>query len=91
MKVIENPATGEKITFIRTGKDTDGQLLMFDICVSPEGFVTAEHIHPNQTEHFVVHEGTLCLKNKGKEKIIMLEKKRRLSLEHDMYGGTRRQ
>ena len=67
--VIENPATGERISFLRTGEDTNGELLEFDIVVSPGGFVTAEHIHPSQYEHFIVQDGKLLLKHKGKEKI----------------------
>jgi hypothetical protein len=35
--------------------------------VKPSGFVAAEHIHPSQTEHFIVKEGQLCLRKRGKE------------------------
>ena len=66
--MIENPATREKIFFRRTGKDTNGELLEFDMIVSPGGFVTAEHMHPGQTEHFIVQEGNLLLKHKGELK-----------------------
>jgi oxalate decarboxylase/phosphoglucose isomerase-like protein (cupin superfamily) len=35
--------------------------------VEPQGFVAAEHIHPSQTEHFLVHDGELCLQKLGEQ------------------------
>lgn len=68
-KVIENPKTGEKIIFQQTGVETEGKLLKFDILVKPGGVVAAEHIHPAQTEHFLVKKGELCLQEQGEKKI----------------------
>ena len=65
--VIENPVTGEKVVFLQTGAETQGQLLRFDISVEPGGFVAAEHVHPSQAEHFFVREGELCLRRQGEE------------------------
>jgi hypothetical protein len=44
--VIENPITGEKIVFLQTAIDTNGEILEFDLFVKPGGYVAAEHIHP---------------------------------------------
>ncbi|MDX1689306.1 MAG: cupin domain-containing protein, partial [Candidatus Promineifilaceae bacterium] len=66
--VIKNPVTGEKAVFRQTGEETDGQLLRFDMFAEPGGFVAAEHIHPAQTEHFVVKEGELRLRKHEEER-----------------------
>jgi quercetin dioxygenase-like cupin family protein len=64
---IHNPATGERITFRRTSADTNGEAVVFECTVKPDGFVAAAHVHPSQTERFNVIDGTLGLKV-GKEK-----------------------
>lgn len=67
--VIENPVTGEKIVFLQTAKDTNGELLEVDLFVRPGGFVAAEHIHPKQDEEFEVMSGSLALFIKGEKTI----------------------
>jgi quercetin dioxygenase-like cupin family protein len=64
---IQNPVTGERITFLATSKDTDGEAVVIETVVQPDGFVAAAHVHPSQTERFAVAEGTLGLKVEGKE------------------------
>ncbi len=64
---IQNPVTGERITFLATSKDTDGDAVVIETVVQPDGFVAAAHVHPSQTERFAVAEGTLGLKVDGKE------------------------
>jgi quercetin dioxygenase-like cupin family protein len=64
---IQNPVTGERITFLATSKDTDGEAVVIETVVQPDGFVAAAHVHPSQTERFAVAEGTLGLKVDGKE------------------------
>jgi len=56
---IENPVTGERITFLRTAADTDGELVEIEVTVEPDGAVAAAHVHPYQSERFEVLEGTL--------------------------------
>ncbi len=67
--VIANPVTGEKVVFLQTGGDTGGELLQFDMFVEPGGAVAAEHVHPSQTEQFIVKKGELCLQNGGNEEM----------------------
>jgi quercetin dioxygenase-like cupin family protein len=62
---IENPVTGERITFLATARDTDGDAVVIETVVQPDGFVAAAHVHPSQTERFAVAEGTLGLKVGG--------------------------
>ncbi len=55
--VIENPVTGERITFLETSEDSNGELLRFEY-VLPPGFFIPEHIHPAQEERHEVVSGT---------------------------------
>ena len=56
---LYNPVSGEKIEFIRTAADTDGELLEFELELSPDGHVPGAHVHPEQEERFHVLEGTM--------------------------------
>jgi quercetin dioxygenase-like cupin family protein len=62
---IQNPVTGERITFLATSRDTDGEAVVIEVVVQPKGFVAAAHVHPFQSERFAVAEGTLGLKAGG--------------------------
>jgi quercetin dioxygenase-like cupin family protein len=59
---IQNPVTGERITFLATSADTNGEAVVIETVVQPEGFVAAAHVHPFQTERFAVAEGKLGLR-----------------------------
>jgi quercetin dioxygenase-like cupin family protein len=67
---IHNPVTGERITFHATSADTNGESVVIECTVQPDGFVAAGHVHPFQSERFAVIEGTLGLK-RGKEKVTL--------------------
>ncbi|HMS98417.1 MAG TPA: cupin domain-containing protein [Saprospiraceae bacterium] len=72
MKSITLKSTGETITFVKTGKDTEGAFTEV-ICSIParqEG--PPQHIHPLQDEIFEVIEGKLELSAQGK-KIVLEE------------------
>ena len=56
--IIENPVTGERITFLKTTQETSGELLRFEY-VLPPGFTIPEHFHPHQEERHEVLSGTL--------------------------------
>ncbi len=40
-ETIENPITGERITFLATSADTDGEAVVIETVVEPHGFVAA--------------------------------------------------
>ena len=63
---IENPITGERVTFLKTSAETAGELVVIDAAVAPGGFVAAEHLHPYQSERFEILEGEVEFKL-GKE------------------------
>ena len=59
---LENPVTGETLIFHRTSRDTNGESVLVETIVRPDGFVAAAHVHPYQTERFEVLEGLLRLR-----------------------------
>jgi hypothetical protein len=65
---IENPVTGESMTFLLTGRDTKGELLRIDMRVRPSGFASGEHIHPRQEERFQIDRGQTTLRIRGQER-----------------------
>jgi quercetin dioxygenase-like cupin family protein len=68
-QTIENPVSGEKITFIQTSADTDGELLEIELELSADGAVPGAHIHPEQEERFEVIDGTMSFRM-GLRKIV---------------------
>ena len=58
-QTISNPVSGERITFMQTARDTNGELLEFELELSPDGSVPGAHVHPEQEERFHVLEGTM--------------------------------
>ncbi len=65
---IENPITGEQLTFIETASETAGAVTVVEVRVRPDGFVAAAHVHPKQTEIFRVVSGRMGVKL-GREKL----------------------
>ena len=65
---IHNAVTGESITFHQTSADTNGEAVVVECTVQPDGFVAAAHVHPSQTERFSVISGRLGMKA-GREKL----------------------
>ena len=66
---LENPVTGEVLVFHRTAAETDGEFVLVETIVRPQGFVAAAHVHPEQTERFEILEGLLGLRV-GDEEIL---------------------
>ena len=58
-ETLENPVTGERLTFTDTAATTDGELLAFDFALRPGGAVPISHVHPIQTERFEVTSGRM--------------------------------
>jgi quercetin dioxygenase-like cupin family protein len=67
--VIENPVTGERIVFHQTSRETNGEAVVFETFVEPDGFVAAAHVHPKQEERFEIVAGTLGLRVGGQETV----------------------
>lgn len=58
-QVLDNPISGERITFRQTAADTGGELLAIDLELTADGHVPGAHVHPSQEERFEVVEGTM--------------------------------
>jgi quercetin dioxygenase-like cupin family protein len=58
-QTISNPVSGERITFMQTAGDTGGELLEFELELTPDGRVPGAHVHPAQEERFRVLDGTM--------------------------------
>ena len=61
-QILDNPVSGERITFRRTAADTGGELLEIDLELAPDGHVPGKHVHPVQEERFEVISGTMKFK-----------------------------
>jgi len=57
-ETIENPLSGERMTFLKTTADTNGQSFEFEFH-APPGWTVSEHIHPRQEERTQMLSGTL--------------------------------
>ena len=57
--VIENPVHGHRFRFLRTARDTGGELLELDSFYEPHGYVGVYHLHLRQEERTEVVSGEL--------------------------------
>jgi len=62
---IENPRTGEQVTFVRD----DGDVLVMDVAWTRPGHRAAEHVHPEMEERFSIVEGRAAFRVAGREAI----------------------
>ena len=67
-QTIENPVTGERITFHKTSRETGGEYVLIEAAVAPGGGV-ASHVHPYQTEAFEIQRGSVEFRKSG-EKVV---------------------
>jgi quercetin dioxygenase-like cupin family protein len=56
---LENPVTGEKLTFVETSASTGGERVVVDLELAAGGKVPGVHVHPFQEEKFEVQAGTM--------------------------------
>jgi mannose-6-phosphate isomerase-like protein (cupin superfamily) len=68
--VIENPLTGEQITFLQTAADTNGAVLQCKFVIQPGGFPFIAHLHPKQEERFKMLAGQLRIWLGTEERVI---------------------
>ena len=69
-KEIENPVTGERIVFLRTGEETGGELLEMDDFWARADHRTPEHIHPAMEERWEVIAGSVRFEIDGVERTV---------------------
>src|SRR3954469_15179120 len=61
-QTVENPVTGERLTFHETALETQGEYVRFEAVIAPGGTLASAHLHPHQTERFEPISGTLRMK-----------------------------
>ena len=66
-QTIENPVTGERMTFLETTESTGGEYVLVELRAEPGGAVAAAHVHPSQRERFEVLSGRLAAKVGGRK------------------------
>jgi mannose-6-phosphate isomerase-like protein (cupin superfamily) len=68
-ETLVNPVSGERITFLATAAETDGELVALDLELRPGGRVPGGlHIHPRQEERFEVVKGRMRFRL-GRERV----------------------
>ena len=56
---IENAVTGERILFRKTSRETNGEAVVLECFLEPDGFAAAAHVHPRQDERVEVLKGRI--------------------------------
>ena len=60
---------GFRLLLVKTGAETDGELLEMEASYSGEAGMPPEHLHPSQTESFEVLEGSMRTLIGGEERV----------------------
>src|SRR5689334_19726156 len=61
-ETVVNPASGERVTFVRTAADTAGELLGVELVWPRPGQRAPAHVHPEMEERYEVLEGTAAFR-----------------------------
>jgi quercetin dioxygenase-like cupin family protein len=70
-QTLENPASGERITFRTTSAMSNGELVAIDLELPQGGRVPGGlHIHPNQEERFEVVRGTMRFRMGRRKRVV---------------------
>jgi quercetin dioxygenase-like cupin family protein len=67
---IFNPRTGQRMVFLKTAAETNGELLQIECFHAPSGPKEPEHVHPQQESRFEVLGGTVNFSIQGKEQTL---------------------
>jgi mannose-6-phosphate isomerase-like protein (cupin superfamily) len=66
-QTVENPATGERLTFLQTAAATRGELMSFEFTLASGGRVPVAHVHRFQEERYHVLEGAFAFRIRRSE------------------------
>jgi mannose-6-phosphate isomerase-like protein (cupin superfamily) len=67
-QTVVNPATGERVTFVKTAADTDGELLELELVWPRSGQRAPAHVHPEMEERYEVVSGTAAFRIAAEER-----------------------
>ena len=68
-RAIEDPLTGQHLTFIETAVDSDGRSLRAEVLLDPRGFVP-RHLHLRQDERLEVLAGSVRYSTRGEDRVM---------------------
>ncbi|MEA2442498.1 MAG: hypothetical protein QOH76_3922 [Thermoleophilaceae bacterium] len=61
-ETVVNPATGERVTFVRIAAETNGELLELELVWPHKGQRAPAHVHPEMEERYEVVAGTAAFR-----------------------------
>jgi quercetin dioxygenase-like cupin family protein len=68
-RTIEDPLTGQRLTFTETAADTGGRSVRAEVHLEPGGFVP-RHLHLRQDEKLEVLSGSIRLRAQGHDRVL---------------------
>lgn len=68
-RTIEDPLTGQLLTFLETAVDTEGESLRAEVRLEPGGFVP-RHLHIRQDERLEVVAGSIRFRTRGEDRVL---------------------
>ena len=68
-RTIQDPVTGQHLTFLETAADTDGRSLRAEVRLEPGGFVP-RHLHIRQDERLEVVAGSVRFRTRGEDRVL---------------------
>ena len=66
---IEDPLTGQHLTFLETAADTEGRSVRAEVRLEPGGFVP-RHLHLRQDERLEVLAGSVRFRSRGEDRVL---------------------
>jgi len=69
-QVLVHPGNGERMEFVRTASDTEGEVLEVIISYMPGSDQPPAHLHPHQEERFEVLEGEVSVVLAGQRRLL---------------------
>jgi mannose-6-phosphate isomerase-like protein (cupin superfamily) len=66
---IENPLSRERITFLRTGEETGGEVFAFEVRVPADMVAPPDHLHAEE-ERLEVLEGEVTVRADGRQEVL---------------------
>ena len=89
-KIIFNPKTKQGLRFLRTSKETGGELLEMETTYHRQSTEPPPHYHPQQVEDFTVLKGELTVRIDGALQALKQGDKLRIpkNTVHSMWNST---
>jgi quercetin dioxygenase-like cupin family protein len=68
-RIIEDPLSGQRLTFVETAADTSGRFVRAEVHLKPGGFVP-RHFHLRQDEKVEVLSGSIRFRARGRDRVL---------------------